>query len=72
MTVQLHRGPVREGLGQAREQRLGGVALSVRQEALNSSAPNRLAVSVIATAGIAASRASAAIFSALIAPSLSE
>ena len=39
---------------------------------LNSSAPNRLAVSVIATAGIAPSRARAAILSALMAPSLSE
>ena len=39
---------------------------------LNSSAPNRLAVSVIATAGMFASSASAGILSALIAPSLSE
>ena len=39
---------------------------------LNSSAPNRLAVSAIATAGIPAANANAAIFSALIAPSLSE
>ena len=39
---------------------------------LNSSAPNRLAVSVIATAGMFASCARAGIFSALMAPSLSE
>ena len=39
---------------------------------LNSSAPNRLAVSVIATAGMFASSAKAGILSALIAPSLSE
>ena len=39
---------------------------------LNSSAPNRLAVSVIATAGILASSAKVGIFSTLIAPSLSE
>ncbi len=39
---------------------------------LNSSAPNRLAVSVIATAGMSAWRASAGILSALMAPSLSE
>ena len=39
---------------------------------LNSSAPNRLPVSVIATAGILASCAATAILSALIAPSLSE
>ena len=38
----------------------------------NSSAPNRLAVSVIATAGIALSAARAASLSGLIAPSLSE
>jgi hypothetical protein len=39
---------------------------------LNSSAPNRLPLSVIATAGMPASLASEAILSALIAPSLSE
>ena len=39
---------------------------------LNSSAPNRLPVSVMATAGIWASRARAGSFSALMAPSLSE
>ena len=38
----------------------------------NSNAPNRLAVSVIATAGIPALIASSASFSALMAPSLSE
>ncbi len=38
----------------------------------NSSAPNRLAVSVMATAGMPESRARAAIFSGFIAPSLSE
>ncbi len=39
---------------------------------LNSSAPNRLPVSVIATAGIPAACASPAILSTLMAPSLSE
>ena len=38
----------------------------------NSSAPNRLPESAMATAGMAASRARAAILSALMAPSLSE
>ena len=42
------------------------------QASLNSSAPNRLPESVIATAGIAARAASEAIFSVFIAPSLSE
>ena len=50
---------------------IGWMPLAV-QAWLNSSAPNRLPVSVMATAGIAASRARAAIFSALMAPSLSE
>ena len=39
---------------------------------LNSRAPNRLPVSVMATAGIWASRARAGSLSALMAPSLSE
>ena len=50
---------------------IGWTPLAV-QAWLNSSAPNRFAVSVIATAGIDASRASEAILSALMAPSLSE
>ena len=50
---------------------IGWMPLAV-QDWLNSRAPNRLPVSVIATAGIAASFARAAILSALMAPSLSE
>ena len=50
---------------------IGWIPLAA-QAWLNSSAPNRLAVSVIATAGMFASSASAGILSALIAPSLSE
>ena len=49
-----------------------GCTPSFAQAWLNSSAPNRLALSVIATAGIPASRAIDAILSALIAPSLNE
>ena len=50
---------------------MGWMPLAV-QAWLNSSAPNRLAVSVNATAGMAAASARSASFSALIAPSLSE
>ena len=49
-----------------------GCTPSLVQAWLNSSAPNRLLESVIAAAGIPASRAIDAILSALIAPSLSE
>ncbi len=49
-----------------------GCTPSWTQYWLNSSAPNRLPVSVMATAGIPASRASVAILSALMAPSLNE
>ena len=49
-----------------------GCTPSLTQYWLNSNAPKRLLVSVIAAAGIPASRAMEAILSALIAPSLSE
>ena len=74
------------GVLREEDDRLGGLSGRVRaswqpmigwmplptQYWLNSSAPNRLPVSVMATAGICASRARAGSLSTLIAPSLSE